>query len=86
MGVAHESMGPGRRIPPRVGGGVRGPGRHRHRSPVVCPADARDGPHAVATVVGAINAMPAKASTDLQNRVYAALTLVLAAPDYIVQK
>ena len=53
MGVAHESMGPGRRIPPRVGGGVRGPGRHRHRSPVVCPADARDGPHAVATVVGA---------------------------------
>ena len=28
----------------------------------------------VATVVGAINAMPAKASTDLQNRVYAALT------------
>ena len=40
----------------------------------------------VATVVGAINAMPAKASTDLQNRVYAALTLVLAAPDYIVQK
>ena len=40
----------------------------------------------MATVVGAINGMPAKASTDLQNRVYAALTLVLAAPDYIVQK
>ena len=40
----------------------------------------------MATVVGAINAMPAKAGADLQNRVYAALTLVLAAPDYIVQK
>ena len=40
----------------------------------------------VATVVAAVNAMPTKVGADLQNRVYAALTLVLAAPDYIVQK
>ena len=39
-----------------------------------------------ATVVAAVNTMPTKTATDLQNRVYAALTLVLAAPDYIVQK
>lgn len=37
-------------------------------------------------ITGVINGMPAKTPADLQNRVYAALTLVLAAPEYIVQK
>ena len=43
-------------------------------------------PATLATVVTAVNSMPAKTSADLQNRVYAALTLVLAAPEYLVQK
>ena len=43
-------------------------------------------PATLATVVAAVNSMPAKTSVDLQNRVYAALTLVLAAPEYLVQK
>ncbi len=37
-------------------------------------------------LVSVVNGMPGKSQSDLLNRVYAALTLVLAAPEYIVQK
>ncbi|MGP1681237.1 MAG: DUF1800 family protein, partial [Giesbergeria sp.] len=37
-------------------------------------------------LVAALNSMPTKKAVDLQNRIYAALTLVLAAPEYLVQK
>ncbi len=37
-------------------------------------------------IASAVNGMAAKSPTDLQSRVYAALTLVLAAPEYTVQK
>lgn len=44
------------------------------------------GPATLAALTAAVGSMPGKTSTDLQNRVYAALTLVLAAPEYLVQK
>lgn len=40
----------------------------------------------VATLASVLGAMPGKTTAELQNRVYAALTLVLASPEYIVQK
>ena len=40
----------------------------------------------VATLTALLGGMPGKTTTELQNRVYAALTLVLASPEYIVQK
>ncbi len=40
----------------------------------------------VATLVTVLSGMASKTPADLQNRIYAALTLVLASPEYIVQK
>jgi uncharacterized protein (DUF1800 family) len=40
----------------------------------------------VNTMVSALTSMPSSTAANLNNRVYAALLLVLAAPDYIVQK
>ncbi len=40
----------------------------------------------VATLTALLGGMPGKTTAELQNRVYAALTLVLASPEYIVQK
>ncbi|GGC67408.1 hypothetical protein GCM10011396_12990 [Undibacterium terreum] len=40
----------------------------------------------LALMVGAINAMPTGTDARRNNRIYAALTLVLAAPEFIVQK
>ena len=40
----------------------------------------------LAAMVGAINSMPSNSSTAINNRIYAALLLVLASPEYIVQK
>ncbi len=37
-------------------------------------------------IAGAVNAMPAHSDAALHNRVYAALTLVLAAPEFIIQQ
>ena len=37
-------------------------------------------------IAAAVQTMPAKTDTDLQNRIQATLTLVLASPEYIVQK
>jgi len=39
-----------------------------------------------AVIATAVQSMPAKTDTDLQNRIQAALLLVLASPEYIVQK
>ena len=39
-----------------------------------------------ASITGAINSMPAGTDSTRNNRIYAALTLVLAAPEFIVQK
>ena len=43
-------------------------------------------PATVATLTAVLGGMPGKTTTELQNRMYAALTLVLASPEYIVQK
>lgn len=43
-------------------------------------------PGTVATLTALLGGMPGKTSAELQNRVHAALTLVLASPEYIVQK
>lgn len=43
-------------------------------------------PGTVATLTALLGGMAGKTTTELQNRVYAALTLVLACPEYIVQK
>lgn len=40
----------------------------------------------IATIISAINGMPAGTDIARLNRIYAALTLVLAAPEFIVQK
>ncbi len=40
----------------------------------------------LAAMVGAINSMPSNSSAAINNRIYAALLLVLASPEYIVQK
>jgi hypothetical protein len=40
----------------------------------------------LATVVTAIASMPSGTDTARNNRIYAALTLVLAAPEFLVQK
>ena len=37
-------------------------------------------------IAGALNAMPSRTDAALHNRIYAALTLVLAAPEFIVQQ
>jgi hypothetical protein len=43
-------------------------------------------PATVATLTAVLGGMPGKTTTELQNWMYAALTLVLASPEYIVQK
>ncbi len=43
-------------------------------------------PATLATLTAVLGGMPGKTTTELQNRMYAALTLVLASPEYIVQK
>ena len=43
-------------------------------------------PATLAAIRDAINSMATKTQADLENRVYAALTLVLATPEYLVQK
>jgi uncharacterized protein (DUF1800 family) len=43
-------------------------------------------PGTVATLTTVLGGMPSKTTVELQNRMYAALTLVLASPEYIVQR
>jgi hypothetical protein len=40
----------------------------------------------LAAMSGAINSMPGNSTTAINNRIYAALLMVLASPEYIVQK
>mgnify|MGYP003346226937 CR=1 FL=1 len=42
--------------------------------------------HGLMQVTGTLDTMPANNPTALNNRIYAALTMVMAAPEYLIQQ